>query len=374
MATLVANNTETTISRIPLRHGINTIGRAEGNHQVIPHTSVSSRHCEIVVGDTGVSVRDLGSTNGTFIEDQQVQQSALPHGYRLRLGNVEFVLDAPETLNVPRASQLRVSVAAVSAVQPVEAPVGRTAAETIAALAPTLEDEPSFYRQIPGAFVYPFKKSGIWLLIIGTVVFSGLELLSAVARTFMGLGISIIIVGYLFAYMQKIIAHSAQGDDEMPDFPDFGEWWSDIFLPFLLFVGAIVVCMLPTIAVLFLMTGNESMIWALIPAAAIGIFYFPMALLAVAVTDNFLALSPHVVLPSIVRVFVPYLVTFLLLALLFTVRAGGGVAAGLVPVEWLPLKIVVTLVMGFVSLYLLTVEMRLLGVLFRSYRPQLGWL
>jgi hypothetical protein len=373
MATLVANNTETTISRIPLRHGINTVGRAEGNHQVIPHSSVSSRHCEIVVGEAGVSVRDLGSTNGTFIDDQQVQHAALPHGHRLRLGNVEFVLDAPETVNVPKAGQLRVFAAAVSAVPPVEAPVGRTAAQTIAALAPTLEDEPSFYHQIPGAFVYPFKKSGIWLLIIGTVVFTGLELLSAVAGI-LGLVISVILAGYLFAYMQKIIAHSAQGDDEMPDFPDFGEWWSDIFLPFLLFVGAIVVCMLPTIAVTFLMAGNESMIWTLIPAAAIGIFYFPMALLAVAVTDNFLALSPHVVLPSIVRVFVPYLVTFLLLALLFTVRVGGGLAAELVPAEWLPLKIMVTLVMGFVSLYLLTVEMRLLGLLFRSYRPQLGWL
>ena len=30
--------------------------------------------------------------------------------------------------------------------------------------------------------------------------------------------------------------------------------------------------------------------------------------------------------------------------------------------------------MGFVSLYLLTVNMRVLGLLFRGYRDRLGWL
>jgi hypothetical protein len=112
----------------------------------------------------------------------------------------------------------------------------------------------------------------------------------------------------------------------------------------------------------------------LFPALAFGAFYLPMALLAVAVTDNFLGLSPHVVVPSILRTFAPYCVTFVLLVVLVTVRFAGGLAAREVPVEQLPLKILVTVVMEFFSLYLLMVEMRILGLLFRSYRDRLGWI
>ena len=96
MATLVANNGETAVSRIELQPGINTVGRAEGNHHVIPHDSVSSRHCEIVVSDGTISVRDLGSTNGTFVDDHRIQHANVAHGQCLKVGSAEFVVEAPE--------------------------------------------------------------------------------------------------------------------------------------------------------------------------------------------------------------------------------------------------------------------------------------
>jgi hypothetical protein len=358
---------------MPLQPGINTVGRAEGNHQVIPHSSISSRHCEIIVGEKDVLVRDLGSTNGTFIDEQPVQESPVAHGQRLRMGHLEFILDAPELLNRGKAGPLRVSVATVTPVAPVEAPVGQTAAQAIAALAPTLEDEPGFYEQIPSAFVYPFRGNGIWMLGIGTVVFSGMEVLSNLTRTILGFMVSVGITGYLFAYMQRIISHSAQGDEEMPDFPDFSDWWSDIVRPFLIFMAAILMSSVPTLIAAYYIGKDESFMPLIYPALALTALYFPMALLAVGITDSFVAVSPHVVVPSIVRVFVPYLLTFLLLAFLFGIRIAGGMGIEEIPSEWLPLRIVVTFVMGFVSLYLMAVEMRLLGLLFRSYRPQLGW-
>jgi sulfite reductase (NADPH) flavoprotein alpha-component len=88
MATLVANNSETAVSRVPLQPGINTLGRAAGNHHVIPHHSISSRHCEIIVDEGTIALRDLGSTNGTFVDDQLVQKANLLNGQRLRLGSV----------------------------------------------------------------------------------------------------------------------------------------------------------------------------------------------------------------------------------------------------------------------------------------------
>ena len=94
-----------------------------------------------------------------------------------------------------------------------------------------------------------------------------------------------------------------------------------------------------------------------------------MALLAVAVTDSFLALSPHIVVPAIVRIFFPYLVACLILAALAALRMGMVYGLAKVPILLLPIVID-----GFVSLYFLIVEMRILGLLFRSYRGRLGWL
>jgi hypothetical protein len=297
MATLVANNAEASISRLSLRPGINSVGRAEGNHHVIPHASVSSRHCEIVVDDGTISVRDLSSTNGTFIDDQPVQQQPLTHGQRLKFGGVEYLLEAPEVA-APRANGLRVNVVKhVSTVETAAAPpVAHTAQAAIAAINPAYYEEPSFYRLLPGAFGYPFKSKGIILLVIGAIVFLVLEFLSSWSWI-----ISIITTGYLFAYMQKIISHTAQGEDELPDFPEFGEWWSDIILPFLLFAGTFVVSFAPAIAIFFLLKDDVEgsvMGLALIGTIIAGAVYFPMALLAVAVSDSFVALSPHIVVPS----------------------------------------------------------------------------
>ena len=384
MATLLANNAEAPISPLNLRPGINLVGRAEGNHHVIPHGSISSRHCEIVLNDGAISVRDLGSTNGTFIDDQPVEQQPLAHGQRLRLGHVEYVLEAPETA-APRTSGLRVNV--VQHVRTVETaaapPVAHTAQESIAAIRPVIYAAPSFYRLLPGAFGYPFNKSGVIVLVVGAILFAVLDFLINVTTpsvsgririTRFSIIISVISIGYLYAIMQKIIVHSAQGDDELPDFPELSEWWSDILLPFLFLLGVTLVSFGPGFALLIFSGESEAMEWLAITVLGFGAFYFPMALLAVAVSDNFIGLSPHIVVPSMFRVFLPYTIAFAMLAGLFLLRVAGGVAIQFVPMDQLPLKVAAMLSMGFVSLYLLTVNMRVLGLLFRSYRQRLGWL
>lgn len=374
MATLVSNNAETGISRVELQDGINTIGRAEGNHHIIRHASVSSRHCEIVVNNGAIAVRDLGSTNGTFIDDKQVQEARVAHGQRLRFGAVEFVVEAPEAQS-SRSGTLRVNVVRpVSTVETAEAPpIARTANAAIAAINVAAHEQRSFYRRLPGAFAYPFNKSGIIMLVLGAILFLVLDFLSGfragIRGSLFSTLITVISTGYMFAYMQKIIAHSAQGEDELPDFPDVTEWWSDIILPFLLFTGTAVVSFAPAIAAAVVLRESEMLLPAVIAALIFGAIYFPMALLAVAVSDNFLALSPHIVVPSMFRVFVPYLVICVMLGVLVGIRFGLAIAMSFVPIPLLP-----AVVMGFISLYLLTVEMRVLGLLFNSYRARLGWL
>jgi pSer/pThr/pTyr-binding forkhead associated (FHA) protein len=72
-----------------------TIGRVEDNAFQIAEPSVSSRHCEILLRGSEVVVKDLGSTNGTFINGEKITEGVLKPGQTLRLGNIELKLDAP---------------------------------------------------------------------------------------------------------------------------------------------------------------------------------------------------------------------------------------------------------------------------------------
>jgi pSer/pThr/pTyr-binding forkhead associated (FHA) protein len=63
----------------------------------IPRDSVSRRHCEFVLDEDGrVCVRDLESTNGTFLEGRQLEPrvaTPVPSGSMITLGNVGFRVD-----------------------------------------------------------------------------------------------------------------------------------------------------------------------------------------------------------------------------------------------------------------------------------------
>ena len=77
-----------------LQRGTNRIGRAEGNDYRIPDVSISAIHCEVILDGTGkMFVRDLNSSNGTFIEGRRIELGVLAGGETLRLGDVELVYD-----------------------------------------------------------------------------------------------------------------------------------------------------------------------------------------------------------------------------------------------------------------------------------------
>ena len=66
-----------------------TIGRSDKNAFQIVETSVSSQHCEVLLRGKELVVRDLRSTNGTFIEGRTVTEAVLRPGETLRLGEVD---------------------------------------------------------------------------------------------------------------------------------------------------------------------------------------------------------------------------------------------------------------------------------------------
>lgn len=84
-----------------------TIGRVDDNAFPIPEGSISSHHCEIHLRGSDVVVKDLNSTNGTFINGQQITgEAVLKPGQILRLGQVEMRLESDETAKAPAGKKL----------------------------------------------------------------------------------------------------------------------------------------------------------------------------------------------------------------------------------------------------------------------------
>jgi serine phosphatase RsbU (regulator of sigma subunit) len=118
---------------IPLVRDVTVLGRELGCHVVLSHKGVSRRHAQLVRGEDGISVEDLGSRNGTFVNDQPVtQRTPLKHNDSLRICDFEARFNADEALDV--RVRLR-----VSAVRPLVVAGGLDLPDY---LSPTQIDEP----------------------------------------------------------------------------------------------------------------------------------------------------------------------------------------------------------------------------------------
>jgi hypothetical protein len=58
----------------PVRPGITQIGRSSINEIVINHPTISQRHATLEYSRSGVFIKDLGSTNGTYVAGQPVKE------------------------------------------------------------------------------------------------------------------------------------------------------------------------------------------------------------------------------------------------------------------------------------------------------------
>ncbi len=449
MARLIVNAGTPQAQEFILKPGLNTLGRREDNDVTIPDPSVSSAHCQLIVADGTVHLRDLGSTNGTFVNGAPFTEVDLKAGQEVRLGGVPLVFEGngeqpstpgtvstvpptPVAFAVPTAGRLRIGtthqpVTVVSASEP-EAlieeatPVAPFAppnakckyhprslarwictgcrktycdlcvstrgsgnqkvCQSCGGMAAPLEvqievpEEKSFFRELPRAFVYPFRGMGILILIVATILFAALGFLG---RGIMGLLIQIVAIGYLYSYVQNIIHSTAAGEDKLPDLPAMDDVFSGCFR----LIGTVLMAFGPAMVLAYLAIAQEQPTAgiALIPAIIFGCVYLPMAFLAVAMKDNVMASNPLVVVPSILRVPLEYLVTAILVVGMFGVRFLGDRISGEMAVQAFETRSMSEMLMlfclralwAFLSVYLLTVTMRILGLLYLTKRDRLGW-
>jgi pSer/pThr/pTyr-binding forkhead associated (FHA) protein len=78
--------------RYALAPGEHDVGRVSDCTIVINDASVSRRHAKLTVSASGISVEDLGSSNGTFVGGSRIERRDLRSGERVRFGNIEFTV------------------------------------------------------------------------------------------------------------------------------------------------------------------------------------------------------------------------------------------------------------------------------------------
>jgi two-component system response regulator GlrR len=82
------------------------IGTHEQCHFVLTEPTASRQHCEIVLVDGGYLIRDLESTNGTFIDDVRVHEVVVDRETKLRVGDATLRLTPLDsTVEIPLATR-----------------------------------------------------------------------------------------------------------------------------------------------------------------------------------------------------------------------------------------------------------------------------
>lgn len=92
-ATLVMVRKDGRTQEVALKHERTLVGRHTDCQIRIPVAAVSRQHCELSVGsDGGLKIRDLGSSNGTYVNRERVDETELHAGDVVAVGPVLFVV------------------------------------------------------------------------------------------------------------------------------------------------------------------------------------------------------------------------------------------------------------------------------------------
>jgi serine phosphatase RsbU (regulator of sigma subunit) len=91
--------------RYELKPGVQTLGRSSACEIVLPDPAVSKQHAEIEMSGSAIVVRDLGSRNGTYVNDEQVAGSQVVTSKdTIRLGHLVLRVKDQEYSTVTKLS------------------------------------------------------------------------------------------------------------------------------------------------------------------------------------------------------------------------------------------------------------------------------
>ena len=71
---------------------VKSIGRSEDAEFIVDAALVSRLHCQLTATASTLQVKDLGSTNGTFVNGKRVAAAELRDGDKLSVGRLELIV------------------------------------------------------------------------------------------------------------------------------------------------------------------------------------------------------------------------------------------------------------------------------------------
>lgn len=202
---------------------------------------------------------------------------------------------------------------------------------------------------------YPFRGRPA-VFVFGVVILWAMQL-AEWAPAIGGIAI-VFLAGYMCAFLMKMTQTSIMEDEDICAFPDFEGWIETIFLPYLRFLGCVLISLLPLLFYLFFMGDDPTWILLLIAAAAV---YFPLAFMRTAALESLSGVSPLAWGKIVRRIPLPYAG----LALFFL--------AGLAVLTYFPEGFLVNLALAPVKLYILCVYMNVFGLFMRKHEEAMGW-
>lgn len=116
--TLVAVDSDGKAREAVMKRARLLIGRKAGCDIRIPVASVSREHCELRVEDGKLIARDMGSSNGTYVNRQRIQEQEVSAGDLIAVGPAVFVAQIegkPDTIDAIKSFNAGASPTAVAA-------------------------------------------------------------------------------------------------------------------------------------------------------------------------------------------------------------------------------------------------------------------
>ncbi len=215
-------------------------------------------------------------------------------------------------------------------------------------------DEAEVARSFAAAVIYPLQG-------FGPVIVLGGGLFAACVWMVGGLLGALISYGLILGYAIDEVRTTAHGRDTAPDWPDPGDIF-DLLQPTALAAATALLSFYP--ARYAFEQGHPALAYVLTIA---GIGYAPMAWIAASLSRRVLAITPITVLPLIAKVNSTYWLACIALVPLVGLHQYG--------MAWLAAKFsfaVGTAIATTLGFYLLMVEMRVLGLVWRHNRDELG--
>lgn len=147
--TLIVVLADGRLREVPLKRPRTVVGRKPDCNIRVPVSSVSREHCEILLQADQALVRDLGSSNGTYINRQRVQEAPLAAGDLLGVGPAVFAIriDGKPVKVDPKDARARGS--APEPVAAAAAPQARPAAPAKAGARPSAKPGAATPKPVP---------------------------------------------------------------------------------------------------------------------------------------------------------------------------------------------------------------------------------